>query len=220
MPPILQNRKPGNSFIYLIVLALLIAAGFIILSPGSSNVKKITLDQFVQQAKSGEIAKVVVKENKLTITRLDDSQEYTYKEGGQTLADILKDVPEQMKKDIVTDIQPPDSQDFWLGLLGTLLPTLLIVGILIFIMRQAQNSNNQAMSFGKSRARLFDKEKQKTTFADVAGAKEAKEELVEIVDFLKTPTKYTSMGAKIPKGVLLIGPPGTGKNASCPGGSR
>lgn len=213
MPPMfkMQNRKPGNSFIYLVIIALLIAAAYIIFNPGTSNVKKITLDQFVQQAQSGEIAKVVVTDNKLNITRIDDSLEYAYKEPGATLDDILKDVPEQIKKDIVREVTPSEGQDFWLNLFISVLPFLLLVGFFVFMMRQAQNSNNQALSFGKSRARLYDKEKQKTTFQDVAGAKEAKEELVEIVDFLKNPSKYTTMGAKIPKGVLLVGAPGTGK---------
>lgn len=213
MPPMFKmpNRKPGNSFIYIVIIALLVAAAFIIFNPGTSNVKKISLDQFVQQAKSGEIAKVIVKENKLDITRIDDSLEYAYKENGQTLDDLLKEVPDQVKKDIVREVQPSDGQDFWLNLFISVLPFLLLVGFFAFMMRQAQNSNNQAMSFGKSRARLYDKEKQKTTFVDVAGAKEAKEELVEIVDFLKNPSKYTTMGAKIPKGVLLVGAPGTGK---------
>lgn len=207
----MQNRKPTNNLIYLIIVALVIAAGVMITNPGTGNVKKITLDQFIQQAKSGEVRKVIVRDNKLEITRIDNSLEYAYKETGQTLDDLLKEVPEQMKKDITQDIQPPEGQDFWLNLLFNLLPILLIVGFFAFMMRQAQNTNNQALSFGKSKARLYDKEKQKTTFEDVAGAKEAKEELIEVVDFLKNPGKYTSMGAKIPKGVLLVGAPGTGK---------
>jgi cell division protease FtsH len=214
MPPAykLPNRKPGrNSFIYLIILALLIAAAYIIFNPGSSNIKKITLDTFVDQAKTGEISKIVVNTDRLDITRMDNSQEYTYKEAGETVDDLLKDVPDQIKKDISIDVQPSDNQDFWVNLLITVLPFLLLIGFFAFMMRQAQNSNNQAMSFGKSKARLYDKEKHRTTFEDVAGAKEAKEELVEIVDFLKNPSKYTTMGAKIPKGVLLVGAPGTGK---------
>ena len=213
MPPVfkMQNRKPGNSFIYLVVIALLILAAFIIFNPGSGNVKKITLDQFIQEAKSSEIAKITVDGDKLNITRIDDSLEYTYKESAETLDTLLKDVPDQAKKNIVVEIQPPNGQDFWINILISVLPFLLLVGFFIFMMRQAQNTNNQAMSFGKSRARLYDKEKHRTTFEDVAGALEAKEELIEIVDFLKNPAKYTSMGAKIPKGVLLVGAPGTGK---------
>ncbi len=207
----MQNRKPTNSFIYLIIIALIIAAAFLIFNPGSTSTKKITLDKFIQEAKQGDIAKIVVKDNRLDIKRVDNVDEYTYKESGQTLDQLLTDVPEQMKKDIVRDVQPSDGQDFWFNLLLTLLPTLFIIGFIVFMMKQAQNTNNQALSFGKSKARLYDKDKQKTTFEDVAGAKEAKEELIEIVDFLKNPAKYTSMGAKIPKGVLLVGAPGTGK---------
>ncbi len=214
MPPPkfkLQNRKPGNSFIYLVIIALLVAAAYIIFNPGSSNVKKITLDTFVSEAQTGEIAKIVVKGDRLDLTMMDNSQQYTYKEAGETVDDLLKNVPEQVKKDISVDVEPTDNQDFWINLLITFLPFLLLIGFFAFMMRQAQNSNNQALSFGKSKARVYDKEKQRTTFEDVAGAKEAKEELIEIVDFLKNPTKYTSMGAKIPKGVLLVGAPGTGK---------
>ncbi len=114
---------------------------------------------------------------------------------------------------------PPDLVVFepasrWTGLLSAmtfLLPTLFLIGIFVFMMRQAQGSNNQAMSFGKSRARLFTGNKPTVTFADVAGVDEAKEELVEVVEFLKYPEKFAALGARIPRGVLLVGPPGTGK---------
>lgn len=207
MPP----KKTANSFIYVIIIAVLITAGYMIFNPGTGNVKEITLDQFIQQVKSGEVAKVVIKDDRLNITRIDNTLAYTYKENNQTLDQLLAEVPEQMKKDLVRKVERPDNTDFWFNIFLTILPIVIIVGFVLFMMRQAQNTNNQAMSFGKSRARLYDKDKQKTTFADVAGAKEAKEELIEIVDFLKNPSKYTSMGAKIPKGVLLIGAPGTGK---------
>ena len=106
----------------------------------------------------------------------------------------------------------PASQ--WGGLLSTLgflLPTLLLIGVFVFMMRQAQGSNNQAMSFGKSRARMFTGNRPTVTFADVAGVEEAKQELQEVVEFLKYPDKFAALGARIPRGVLLVGPPGTGK---------
>ena len=207
----MQNQRPGSNFIYLVIIALIISAIFLIFNPGGSPAKKVTLDEFIQEANSGEVAKIQVSNDKINITLIDDSQQYTFKESGDTINDLLKDVPEEIKKDISTEVIPTDGQDFWVNLLISIVPFLLIVGFFIFMMRQAQNSTNQAMSFGKSRARLYDKEKQQTTFKDVAGAEEAKEELIEIVDFLKNPGKYTSMGAKIPKGVLLVGAPGTGK---------
>src|SRR5215813_4613043 len=105
----------------------------------------------------------------------------------------------------------PGPLAFWGNLLISLLPVVLIVGVLIFMMRQAQGSNNQALSFGKARARMFLSNKPAVSFADVAGVDEAKQELEEVVEFLKFPDKFASLGARIPKGVLLVGPPGTGK---------
>ncbi|MCA9876358.1 MAG: AAA family ATPase, partial [Thermomicrobiales bacterium] len=109
------------------------------------------------------------------------------------------------------EFQPASNWGAWLGTLSFILPTLFLVGIFVFMMRQSQGSNNQAMSFGKSRARLFTANRPSVTFSDVAGVEEAKEELVEVVEFLKYPEKFAALGARIPRGVLLVGPPGTGK---------
>ena len=213
MTPIvkLPEQRPKNSFIYLIIVALILSGLYIIFNPGSGNEKKITLDQFIQKAQAGEVAKIQVTNNKLSIDLMDSTKYYTYKENSETVNDLLKVVPDNIKKDITVEVVPTDNQDFWINLLFSVLPFILIAAFFLFMMRQAQSSNNQAMSFGKSKARMIDKDKQQTTFKDVAGAKEAKEELIEVVDFLKNPSKYTNMGAKIPKGVLLVGSPGTGK---------
>jgi cell division protease FtsH len=112
---------------------------------------------------------------------------------------------------LVLQYNPPSAVGAWLNILGGLIPFLLIGGLLIFMMRQAQGSNNQALSFGKSRARMFMGNKPSVTFTDVAGVEEAKQELEEIVEFLKYPDKFAALGARIPKGLLLVGPPGTGK---------
>jgi len=118
--------------------------------------------------------------------------------------------PAELPPDIFTANQAPDTS--WLGLLLTaVLPLLIIGGFIFFMMRQAQGTNNQALSFGKSRARMFLGNKTVVTFADVAGVDEAKTELQEVVEFLKFPEKFNSLGARIPRGVLLVGPPGTGK---------
>ncbi|MBI2638787.1 ATP-dependent zinc metalloprotease FtsH [Candidatus Peregrinibacteria bacterium] len=133
------------------------------------------------------------------------------KEPGQKINDILEGVPADAVSKVKIQIEDTEASNFWLNLLISVLPFLLIVGFFLFMFRQAQATNNQALAFGRSRARMFDKDGKKTTFADVAGAEEAKSELIEVVDFLKNPAKYQTMGAKIPKGVLLIGAPGTGK---------
>ncbi len=112
---------------------------------------------------------------------------------------------------LVLQYDPPSAVGAWLSLLGGLIPFILIGGLLVFMMRQAQGSNNQALSFGKSRARMFMGNKPTVTFADIAGVEEAKQELQEIVEFLKYPDKFAALGARIPKGLLLVGPPGTGK---------
>jgi cell division protease FtsH len=109
------------------------------------------------------------------------------------------------------EFEPASRWGAWLGTLTFILPTLFLVGIFVFMMRQTQGSNNQAMSFGKSRARLFTANRPSVVFSDVAGVEEAKEELVEVVEFLKYPEKFAALGARIPRGVLLVGPPGTGK---------
>lgn len=206
-------QKRQNSFLYLIIIALVVSAGFLMWSKTETPTTKITLDAVIQEAKKGEIDTIDVVKTRLDITRTDGSKQYAYKDGDTPIMDVLEKSG-MSKEDIAkirVEVIPTESGDFWLNIFMSAFPILLIVGVLAYMMKQAQGSNNQAMSFGKSRAKLYDKEKSKTTFEDVAGAEEAKQELVEIVDFLKNPAKYLEIGAKIPKGVLLIGQPGTGK---------
>jgi cell division protease FtsH len=173
---------------------------------------------FLTQVSQGQVAKVVQAGTTLTVTTTDTPpQTYTTQ-----VASAFTNVFDDMTKAALAGGQDIGRIDYkaeqeaqtgqWLGLLiSALLPVLLIGGFIFFMMRQAQGTNNQAMSFGKSRARMFLGNKQVITFNDVAGVDEAKTELQEVVEFLKYPEKFNSLGARIPRGVLLVGPPGTGK---------
>jgi len=209
----MPTNKPRNSFTYLLIIALLIAAATLIFTPGTSNVQEITLNKFVEETKAGLIHKITVTDNAINIELKDGAKQTTNKEPGADVYSILEKTG--VDKDTIAalpiTIEDTTGSRFWTDLLIGFVPFLLIIGFFMFMMRSAQSANNQAMGFGKSNARVTDKATQKTTFEDVAGVPEAKAELEEVVDFLKNPQKYTSMGAKIPKGVLLVGPPGTGK---------
>ncbi len=220
----MYSRWLRNSFFYLLILVAVIAIGFAFFSGGGGN-ETISIGEVLQSAQNGEIREIVVDGKDLKITFL---------QSGNNGNPIVKEAEVGPNTEIETlllsnnvaisrtgvgsgtaavDLEYKESGGFgpWLGLLLNLLPFLLFGAFLLLIMRQAQGSNSQAMSFGKSRARLFTGTKVTVTFSDVAGVDEAKEELEEVVEFLKYPEKFAALGARIPKGVLLIGPPGTGK---------
>ena len=213
MPALPPKKKPKNTFLYLVIVALIIAAFSMMFNTNAPSSEEITLSEFIEEAESGNIKEVSIADNRLNLEFVDGSKKFTYKEPGASVYEILEQagVKDSAISALPVKIENTDGNKFWTELLVGLIPFLLLIGFFVFMMRSAQSSNNQAMSFGKSRAKTYDKGKQKTTFTDVAGANEAKEELVEIVDFLKSPKKYRSMGAKIPKGVMLVGQPGTGK---------
>lgn len=175
-----------------------------------SNLDSVPFSDVIKRANKGEIAKIEVLGNELVITE-NGKKEPTlksFKEDGSSIYE------QGLKRDTktVVDPQPPSNTgDAVWNIVGILLPALLIGGLIFFMFRQAQGQSNQAMGFGKSKARLYGNEKTKVVFKDIAGNGEAKEDLVEVVDFLKHPKKFQDVGAKIPKGVLLVGPPGTGK---------
>lgn len=201
-------KKNYRSFIFLFV-ALVVLAVLLVLSAPVQRTENVSLSRVIDEATSGQVEKIEVAGDKLTVTLKDPSapKQIAFKERSANLADYGIDY----KKVQVVPENPDNNAGRIFDLIGILLPVLLIIGFFYFMMRQAQGSSNQAMSFGKSRARLFGSDKQKVTFSDVAGSEEAKQELTEIVEFLKYPQKFEALGAKIPKGVLLFGPPGTGK---------
>lgn len=208
-----KKGGPKNTFLYLIIAALLVSSFFMFFPSKDVNTTEISLNQFIEEASAGTIQQISIADNKINIEMVDGSKQFTYKETGTSVYDIFKQagVKESIISTLPISIENTEGNKFWTDLLLGLVPFLFIIGFFVFMMRSAQSSNNQAMSFGKSKAKVYDKEKQKTTFEDVAGVEEAKAELEEIVDFLKNPAKYREMGAKIPKGVMLVGTPGTGK---------
>ncbi len=211
MDKTVKPRSP-SPLIAIICGVLLVSAIFTIWDAGDKTPStQVAISQMIADAKAGKITNIEVTDTKLDYTLSDGTKFNTYKEYGETTTDILKGVDPKIVSAIKIEVKDTSSSDIWINIALSIIPFVLIIGFLFFMMRGAGNANNQAMSFGKSGAKLHDKEKEKTTFKDVAGVKEAKEELEEIVDFLKHPTKYTAMGAKIPKGVVLVGGPGTGK---------
>ncbi len=203
--------RPKSGLSMLIIVALVLSLIFLYLEPNKPQKQEVPLSTFIENVKTGDVTNVNIEDNKIKFVLKDGKEFYAIKEPGQNINDITEGISPDITNKLKIQIEDTESSSFWMNLLISVVPFLLIVGFFLFMFRQAQSANNQALSFGKSRARVFDKEKKKTTFADVAGVEEAKVELIEVVDFLKNPAKYKAMGAKIPKGVLLIGAPGCGK---------
>jgi cell division protease FtsH len=199
-----------NSFVYLLILVAVIAIVVAFFRPSSGSSSKRDLSTVIGDARSGAIEKIEVNDNDLKVTKTDGTVYDSRKEDGSSIVTVLTDNGADISK-IAVEIEKPSAFGNWLGLLLNFLPILIFIGLILFMMRQAQGTNSQAMSFGKSRARMFTANKPSVTFVDVAGVDEAKEELREVVEFLKYPEKFVALGARIPRGVLLVGPPGTGK---------
>jgi len=203
-----------NGFVYFLILVAVLALLYNFIS-ASDQVPVVPIDQVASYIKDGQVSKIVVKEDSLEVS-LKPGQSppkvLSQKEHNVGLGETLRafGVTEKDYGAVQVKVQPPSPID-WVGLMSTFFPIILFGVILLFMVRQAQSGNNQALSFGKSRARLMSGDKPEVSFEDVAGVDEAKQELLEVVEFLREPEKFTALGARIPKGVLLIGAPGTGK---------
>lgn len=206
-----------KNFIVIFLVLFLIAGGLTYLRDGSKKPEIIGVGTLVEQINAGKVKKVTVTGNTLLVTLKDEQarQQEVTKEVGDSFGQIMENygVSEQARQGIEVEVKSDSSWKFWAAnLVPALLPLILIMVFFYFTTRGMQGMNNKAMGFGSSNPRQAGvDDKDKKTFADVAGAKEAKQELAEVVEFLRDQKKFADMGAKIPKGVLLMGSPGTGK---------
>ncbi|HDO21594.1 MAG TPA: ATP-dependent metallopeptidase FtsH/Yme1/Tma family protein, partial [Nitrospirae bacterium] len=208
----LKGKKPVGKglnvyrslFIWLLIGVLMIML-FNLLNTPKPEAKQISFSEFLQKLDDNKIDEVVIKGHDISGILKDGTKFRTYSADYQGLINDLH------KKNVMITAKPPDQSPWYVNFFFSWGPIIFLALIWIFFMRQMQSGGNKALSFGKSKARLVSDTSVKITFKDVAGIEEAKEEVLEIIDFLKDPHKFTKLGGKIPKGVLLVGAPGTGK---------
>ncbi len=202
-----MNNNTIRSIAMWIVIGLIMMTIFNQFSGSSRFENKLVYSQFMAEVKAGNIAKVEIDDNNLTGITADGKRFSTYAPTDPWLVSDL------LKNNVVVDAKPKEQQSLLMSIFISWFPMILLIGIWIFFMKQMQGGakGGGPFSFGKSKARQLDQTNNKTTFADVAGCDESKEEVTEIVDFLKDPSKFHKLGGRIPRGILMVGPPGTGK---------
>ena len=200
-------RRSTLIYVVLAVVALVAASSF--LRPGS-DVEDLTLNEFRTFVADGEVENATIKDRSNAVEgELRDGTEYKVSFPGEFADELTIELTDA---DPVIEVETDQqSESFWTSLLFSLLPILLLFGLFLFVINAMQGGGSKVMQFGKAKAKQFNKDQPQVTFEDVAGADEAVEELREIKDFLSDPSKFHAIGAKIPRGVLLVGPPGTGK---------
>jgi len=196
-----------NLGLYLVLIVLVVSLVNVFLSPvqGPAEYEPIAYSEFLSAFNGGRISSATIEGETITGTMTDGTKYSTTAIG---VGDLARELAE---KGVDVTVKPPQQTPWWATMMSSLFPTLLLIGAWIFILYHMQGGGNRVMSFAKNKAKLFLDNRPKVTFADVAGCDESKEELQEVVEFLKEPGKFVSIGARIPKGVLLLGPPGAGK---------
>ncbi len=200
-----MNSRVKNLLFWVVVGLFMILLFNLFSVPTHAPEDEVIFSDFMAQLDKGEVTKVTIKANHISAILKDGTRIRTYAVEYPDLVKLLRE------KNVQIEAKPPDESPWYITFLVTWGPFILFLGLWFFLMRQMQIGGNKALSFGKSRARMLTEERKKVTFSDVAGIDEAKEEVLEIIEFLKDPRKFQKLGGRIPKGVLIVGPPGTGK---------
>ncbi len=211
LPKVPKNKMSRNIGAYLLIVALASAVFLGLGQIGKPAGENKDVSDVISEIRNGDVTKIVVSGNDVTVTLKDGSTQHTRKEPDQSFSKTLTD--SGIKLDALhLSIKDETSGSLWINLLfGSVLPIVVMLVIFYFLIRQARSAGDNLFAFGKSKAKVFSKDQPQSKFSDVAGVDEAKAELTEVVEFLKTPQKFAALGAKIPKGVLLVGPAGVGK---------
>src|SRR5881296_3812909 len=200
-----MNSRVKNLLFWVVVGLFMILLFNLFSVPTHAPEEDVIFSDFMAQLDKGEVTKVIIKANHISAILKDGTRIRTYSAEYPDMVKVLRE------RNVQIEAKPPDENPWYITFLVTWGPFILFLGLWFFLMRQMQIGGNKALSFGRSRARLLTEDRKKVTFSDVAGIDEAKEEVVEIIEFLKDPHKFQKLGGRIPKGVLIVGPPGTGK---------
>ncbi len=200
-----MNSRVKNLLFWVFVCLFMILLFNLFTVPNQHPEDPVIFSEFMAHLERGDVERVIIKDNNISAILKDGHRIQTYAVEYPDLVKVLRE------RSVQIEAKPPEDNPWYITFLLSWGPFILFLGLWFFLMRQMQIGGNRALSFGKSRARLLTEEKKKVTFADVAGVDEAKEEVVEIIEFLKDPQKFQKLGGRIPKGVLVVGPPGTGK---------